>query len=277
MIRFNSILRYPGAKWRIADFIIQHIPKHHSYLEPFFGSGAILFRKQPSSIETINDINSDIVNLFYVVREKASKLAEYIANLPYAREIYNASLQVPISESSDIEKAVSFLIMAWQSYGARADGANCGWKRDVVGREANYAVQNWNRLPLWILKAQERLKQVQIEHRDALDLIKQFNHPKVLIYCDPPYLLSTRVCKTSYKYEMSDIDHEVLLDLLNQHKGPVMLSGYRNEMYDAKLKNGWNHYDTSMVITSGVKRIESLWVKSDCIQQNLFTFEYGIE
>lgn len=258
-LRQRAILRYPGAKWRIADFILRHMPQHHSYLEPFFGSGAVLFRKQPSAIETVNDINGDIVNLFRVVQEQADVLADYVAGIPYARQVYEVSLHGNPT-SSDVKRAARFLILAWQSYGSRADGKNCGWKKDVVGREAAYAVRCWNHLPGWIVAAQERLKQVQIEHKDALQLIRQFNHPKVLIYCDPPYVLSTRSCKHSYRNEMDDAAHEELLDLLNQHRGSVMLSGYANELYDKKLQ-GWARYDVDMVITSGAKRQESLWVK----------------
>lgn len=257
----RAVLRYPGAKWRIADFILRHMPKHHSYLEPFFGSGAVLFRKVPAPIETINDINGDVVNLYQVVQRKAKTLAEFVAGIPYARQVYEASLQSN-PEASDVERAARFLTLVWQSYGTRADGKNCGWKKDVAGREAAYAVRNWNRLPGWIVAAQERLKQVQIEHRDALQLIRQFNHPKVLIYCDPPYVLSTRICRSSYRHEMDDATHEELLDVLNKHRGSVMLSGYANELYDAHL-HGWERYDTDMVITSGVKRTETLWVKQE--------------
>ena len=263
----RAILRYPGAKWRIADFILRHMPRHHSYLEPFFGSGAVLFRKVPAPIETINDINGDVVNLYQVVQQKAKTLAEVVAGIPYARQVYEESLQSN-PEASDVERAARFLTLVWQSYGTRADGKNCGWKKDVVGREAAYAVRNWNRLPGWIVAAQERLKQVQIEHRDALQLIRQFNYPKVLIYCDPPYVISTRSCRSSYRHEMDDATHEELLDVLNRHRGVVMLSGYANELYDAKLQD-WARYDTDMVITSGQKRTESLWVKG-VVQEKLF-------
>lgn len=263
----RAILRYPGAKWRIADFILRHMPRHHSYLEPFFGSGAVLFHKLPAPIETVNDINDDVVNLFRVVQTKADVLAEAVAGLPYARRVYEVSLQGD-SEASDVERAARFLTMVWQSYGTRADGSACGWKKDVVGRESAYAVRNWNRLPSWIVAAQARLKQVQIEHKDALQLIRQFNHPKVLIYCDPPYMLSTRRCRANYRHEMDDAAHEELLDVLNRHRGVVMLSGYANELYDAKLQD-WARYDTDMVITSGQKRTESLWVKG-VVQEKLF-------
>lgn len=263
----RAILRYPGAKWRIADFILRHMPRHHSYLEPFFGSGAVLFHKLPAPIETVNDINDDVVNLFRVVQTKADVLAEAVAGLPYARRVYEASLQSN-PEASDVERAARFLTMVWQSYGTRANGSACGWKKDVAGRESAYAVRNWNRLPSWIVAAQARLKQVQFEHKDALQLIRQFNHPKVLIYCDPPYMLSTRRCRANYRHEMDDAAHEELLDVLNRHRGVVMLSGYANELYDAKLQD-WARYDTDMVITSGQKRTESLWVKG-VVQEKLF-------
>lgn len=269
-IASNAVLRYPGAKWRIADFILQHMPRHHSYLEPFFGSGAVFFRKTPAPIETVNDINCDVVNLFRIVREQADTLAEYIAGIPYARQVYEEALYVNES-TSDIERAVRFLVMAWQSYGARMDGKNCGWKKDVVGREASYAVRNWNRLPSWIVAAQDRLKQVQIENQDAFQLIRQFNSPKVLIYCDPPYMLSTRNCKTSYRHELDDSAHEELLYLLNKHSGIVMLSGYANELYDMLLRD-WVRYDIDTVITSGSKRMESLWIRG-IRQEGLFAME----
>ena len=269
-IASNAVLRYPGAKWRIADFILQHMPRHHSYLEPFFGSGAVFFRKTPAPIETVNDINCDVVNLFRIVREQADTLAEYIAGIPYARQVYEEALCVNES-TSDLERAVRFLVMAWQSYGARMDGKNCGWKKDVVGREASYAVRNWNRLPSWIVAAQDRLKQVQIENQDAFQLIRQFNSPKVLIYCDPPYMLSTRNCKTSYRHELDDSAHEELLYLLNKHSGIVMLSGYANELYDTLLRD-WVRYDIDTVITSGSKRMESLWIRG-IRQEGLFAME----
>lgn len=69
------ILKYPGAKWSIADWILEFIPEHDVYLEPFFGSGAVFFNKRPVRIETINDIDGDVVNLFRVIRTRAEELA----------------------------------------------------------------------------------------------------------------------------------------------------------------------------------------------------------
>lgn len=82
----KSILKYPGAKWRIADWIISHFPPHKVYLEPFFGSGACFFNKVPAYIETINDLDGDIVNLFKVCREHPQELAQLINLTPFARD-----------------------------------------------------------------------------------------------------------------------------------------------------------------------------------------------
>lgn len=259
MERIRAVLRYPGAKWRMADFILRYMPAHHSYLEPYFGSGAILFRKTPSPIETVNDINGDVVNLFRVIREDASTLADYVAGIPYARQAYEAAIS-EMDRFTPIERAARFLVLAWQSYGARADGKTCGWKRDIAARQAAYAVRNWAYLPDWIIAAQGRLKQVQIECQDAIELITQYNNPRVLIYAAPPYMHETRSCRKSYRHEMRDLDHVRLLNALNRHSGAVMLSGYACELYDRELK-GWKCVETDTVVTSGAVKTECLWMK----------------
>lgn len=72
----RTVLKYPGSKWNIAPQLVELIPEHHSYVEPFFGSGAVLFNKPASDIETINDLDSDVVNLFRCIQKDAERLAE---------------------------------------------------------------------------------------------------------------------------------------------------------------------------------------------------------
>ena len=90
----NAILKYPGGKWRIAEWIISYFPEHKVYLEPFFGSGACFFNKQPSYIETINDMNGDIVNLFRVCRDYPEELAEKINLTPFSRDEFIICRQI---------------------------------------------------------------------------------------------------------------------------------------------------------------------------------------
>ncbi|AOC91124.1 Site-specific DNA-methyltransferase (adenine-specific) [Bacillus amyloliquefaciens] len=88
---FPRILHYPGSKWSMTDWIISHMPEHKTYVEPFFGSGALFFNKQPSTIETINDLDSSVVNLFKVIRDQPEELARLIEWTPLSREEYYAS------------------------------------------------------------------------------------------------------------------------------------------------------------------------------------------
>lgn len=212
----RGIIKYPGSKWRISDWILSYFPKHHSYLEPFFGSGAVFFSKQRSNIETINDLDEDVVNLFHWVQHDPERLAHEIYYTPYSRQIYdNAFLS---DDENSLDKAVKFLIRLNMGYGYRTTGAKVGWKNDVQGREKAYAALDWKSLPDRILEITERLRGVQIENRQAVDVISRFNYENVLIYCDPPYLLDTRSGGEQYKREMTEDDHENLLYQLKNIK-----------------------------------------------------------
>lgn len=256
---YRPVIKYPGAKWRLASWIIDHMPPHKSYLEPYFGSGSVFFRKHPSRIETINDLDGDIVNLFRCIREDAARLAGMVAATPYARVEYYAALEAEPKDKFD--RARQFLIQCWQGHGFRTYCPS-GWKNDVAGREYAYAVRYWRELPDWVLKAVDRLKQVQIECRPAIEVMCRFNRPDVLIYTGPPYVLGARRMKRQYKHEMSDSDHRELLRVLQEHKGPVMISGYDNEIYSVELQ-GWQRYKIETTAEKGLRRTEFLWVKEN--------------
>lgn len=85
----KAIVKYPGSKWGIADWIIQYFPEHRTYLEPFFGSGAVFFNKPRSSIETINDLDGNMVNLFEWIQKDPERLARAIHWTPYARDAHD--------------------------------------------------------------------------------------------------------------------------------------------------------------------------------------------
>lgn len=255
----NAVLKYPGAKWSLASWIVSRFPPHHSYLEPFFGSGAVLFSKPRSNIETVNDLDGDVVNLFACIRQDPEKLARIVWLTPYSRQLFNQSYfaEIPVDP---FERAARFLVRCNQGYGFRTNEFRVGWKNDVQGRERAYAAKCWTELPELLLTAAERLRGVQIECRPALEVIRRFNHPNVLIYADPPYVLSSRSGgKKQYKHEMSDEDHVELLEALKAHRGPVLLSGYASSLYDNELK-GWNRETTTTTDQLSRRREEVLWM-----------------
>lgn len=250
----NTLLNYPGAKWGMAAEIVQLMPPHRSYLEPFFGSGAVLFNKPPSAIETVNDIDGDIVNFFTVLREQPEELARLITLTPYARDVFDDAHENRGTEPMD--RAYRFAIRSKMGHGFKTR-QKTGFKIDTYGRERAYCVTCWNSLPHGIREAAVRLKDVQIENQPALDVIRKFNHDNVLIYADPPYLLDTRSGK-QYRHEMTEQDHVELLAALLQHKGPVILSGYPSELYDRELKN-WARITRKSYNQNSDPRTEVLW------------------
>jgi DNA adenine methylase len=254
----NTVLKYPGSKCRIAPWIIKHFPKHHSYVEPYAGSLAVLFKKVPSAIETVNDLDDNVVNVFKCIKEDSQKLASMVLMTPFSRKEYDNSFENPVP-ADKFEKALIFLIQLWQGHGFRTNGYKVGWKNDVQGRENMYAVRNWYRLPEWIIGITDRLKQVQIENRPALEVIERFRYPNVLIYADPPYPLSTRTAK-QYKHEMTDSDHVELLETLKLHPGPVILSGYQNQLYDDILQGWHKDVTTGYAEYQGEDRKETIWM-----------------
>lgn len=254
----NAILNYPGAKWSMAKEIASLMPQHRSYLEPFFGSGAVLFNKQPSAIETVNDIDGDIANFFKVLREKPNELAEAISFTPYSRLVFDDAHEN--RGTNEFDRACRFAIRSRMGHGFKTY-QKTGFKIDVYARERSYCVDAWNKMPEMIFQAALRLKGVQIENRPALDIINKFNHDNVLIYADPPYLLKTRGGK-QYRYEMNEQDHIDLLDALKRHKGYVILSGYPSDMYDYELKQ-WKKIERKSYNQNSDRRTEVLWCNFD--------------
>lgn len=267
----NAVMKYPGAKWALAEWIIAHFPSHHSYLEPYFGSGAVLFRKPRSHIETVNDLDGHVVNLFRWIRDDPERLARAVYWTPYAREAYHAAFADPDGADS-LKRAVDFYTRLMMDHGYRTTGERVGWKRDAAARERAYAAEYWKAAPETIMRAAERLRGVQIECRPAVELIRAFNQPSVLIYADPPYLLSTRRGK-QYRHEMTDADHLELLDALKAHRGPVLLSGYDSGLYQEALK-GWHREVRTALAQDSTRREEILWMNFEpSTQENLFREE----
>lgn len=255
----KSVLKYPGSKWRIADQLVEMIPNHHTYVEPFFGSGAVFFSKSPSSIEMINDLDSDVTNLFWCIQKDSERLARLVMTTPYSREEYDGQFEMTNGVCADAyDRAVGFLVKCWQGHGFRTNGYKVGWKNDVQGRERMYALWNWYRLPEWVIEIAERLRTVQIENRPALEVIDRFNYENVFMYIDPPYLLCTRTGK-QYLHEMNDMEHEKLLLHLLGSKAKIMVSGYSSKMYDDML-SGWKRRELTSHAEMGRKRAEVVWM-----------------
>ena len=249
----TQILKYPGGKQRIAEWIISHFPEHKVYCEPFFGSGAVFFNKSPTYIETINDIDGNIVNLFKVCRDDSDKLARQIELTPFAREEFENCYE---KSADPVEQARRTLVRYHQSFGT-SNSSKKSW-RNVQTYGGPRTATMWNFLPGRIAEVCERLKEAQIENIDAIELIRRYNDENTLIYCDPPYLQSLRK-KNLYAYETTDEYHFELLKVLKENKSKIVISGYDNPMYNRLLVD-WDIDEIVTTAQMGLKRTEKIWL-----------------
>lgn len=262
----KPILKYPGAKWNCANWIIGHFPAHMHYVEPFFGSGAVFFNKAPARHEVINDLSGDVVNLFRVIRDDGERLAALIEMTPWAREEYELSYQ---PSDDPMERARRFLIRTWQGHGGRSTTSETpqGWRHNSMGGMLNdsFHPDRWQAVGRDVLAVARRLTMAEIERRPAARVIAEYNDAGVLVYADPPYPLSTRNGKM-YQYEMTDADHLTLLDALDAHPGPVVLSGYHCALYDDRLAH-WSTRERRVQAEKGNTRTEVLWLNPVCVER----------
>ena len=249
----KAILKYAGGKWRISEWIISHFPEHKIYLEPFFGSGAVFFKKEPAYIETINDINGDIVNLFRVCRETPYQLAKAINLTPFSRQEFQECYE---TSDDPVERARRTLVRYHQSFGTCNSSKN-SW-RNVQSYGGPRCATMWNDLPEIIMECCFRLKNAQIECTDAVTLIERYTDPNTLIYCDPPYLTTLRKPRI-YSNEMSEDQHLVLLEALRKSTAKVVISGYDSNLYNEKL-HGWRTDEIRTTAQMGKYRTEKIWM-----------------
>jgi DNA adenine methylase len=265
--RVKPILRYAGAKWTLAPWIISHMPAHDTYVEPFCGSCAVLFAKTPAAHELVSDRAGDIVTLFRVIRDDPEALSRALALTPYSREEYELSYTIT-DDLDDVEKARRFMVRVWMSHAGKL-GSRAGWRmwRNPKSSASNDMPTLWRNLPDRVWAVVDRLKDVHVEARDFREVLPFYaSDPSALIYADPPYVASTLGSDRFYLHDMTDQDHVELLDLLDVHAGPVMLSGYRSDLYDERLTH-WRRVDTGTQVYRGAERIESLWLNPSAVQR----------
>lgn len=254
--RISPILKYPGAKWSISEWIISKFPigyEKMTYLEPYAGSLAVYFNKKPSRLETINDMDKDIPNLFKVIRSRKNELAEQIYYTPWSRSEYYESYE---RTGDELEDARRFLVRCWQAHATKTN-ARTGWRHSTT-KDGPCMPRQWSNVPERIDMVADRLKNAQIENMPDVELIKKYNNKDVLIYADPPYLLSTRSSRL-YKHEMTEEQHVELLSALIEHTGPAILSGYDNDLYNNILTD-WKKEVIKASTEKGGSKIEVLWI-----------------
>lgn len=261
-------LRYFGGKWILAPWIVAHLPKHRIYLEPFGGGASVLLRKPRVYAEVYNDLDSDVVGFFRVLRDEvtAARLIELLKLTPFAR----AELALARDPSIDpVEAARRLVIRSYFGHGPDSYKieSKSGFRGNAhaAGRTPQ---ADWRNYPGSLAAVVDRLRGVKIENRPAVDLIEAADGPDCLIFADPPYLWSTRTKLRGagekrpaggYTHEMCEADHVALLGALTASPCMVVLSGYPSALYDAAL-TGWRRIQRDARADGQHARTEVLWI-----------------
>jgi len=274
----KPILKYPGSKANMAEWIVSHMPRTPYYLDAFCGSAAVWFALWGAgagwpTYAVLNDLEGEIAHLYCVLRkpELRDALCQVIALTPWSRseyeEVRDAMNDTP--HADPIERARRYLVQLWQGHGTATGGRSVvGWRHQGLQgmRSGVHTWRGWNQMPERLMAAARALKDAEIENRPALDLIAEYAGGDVLIYADPPYHGSARN-GSMYRYEMrSDAAHAALLDALDAHPGPVVLSGYHCALYDDRLRH-WQTRERRVQAEKGNIRIEVLWLNQVCIDR----------
>lgn len=272
---------YFGGKTSIAGQIAALLPPHEHYLEPFAGSLAVLLAKRPSSMETVNDLDQDLMNFWQILRDDPVGLERACALTPHSRGEYLASYDLDGTEG--LERARRVWVRLTQGRGGSM--RRTGWRYYVNPRGSHSSMPDY--LEAYtdrLAAAAARLAAVSLECKPALELVAQYGqHEGCLIYADPPYLGSVRNPRANraghgreYSAEMlTDDQHRELAAALAAAAAAVVLSGYPSPLYD-ELYAGWHRREIPVFNGNGTgdrSRVEVLWSNRPFGQGSLFDTE----
>lgn len=264
-------LRWHGGKWNLAPWIISEMPKHRIYVEPFGGAGSVLIRKPRCYAEVWNDLDGHVVNLFQVLRsDRAGELVNLLRLTPFASEEFAQAYQ---PTDCPVERARRLVIRSFMGFGSNGHNRSTGF-RSKSNRSGTTPAHDWSNYPDSLVDIIERLRGVVILNRDACNVMAAHDGPETLHYVDPPYVFETRSdLGKDYAVELTDSDHETLLDFLDGLAGMVMLSGYPHPLYDDRLSH-WGRISRKALADGARERTEVLWLNPAAMaakdQQDMF-------
>ncbi len=260
MTLIKSPVPYFGSKQRVAARIVGLFPEHGHYVEPYCGGLSVLLAKAPSRMETVNDLDGELVNFWRVLRERPADLIRVCELTPHSRTELKAARE---ADTDELERARRVWVRLTQ--GRSGTMRHTGWRHYVDPAGCSIGMPGYldgyrDRL----LPAADRLRRVSLECLPALTMIGKYGAAEdVLLYVDPPYLGTTRTESNShYGIDMrGEADHRELAAALHGCTAAVVLSGYHSPLYD-ELYTGWHRYELATMTGNAATakaRTEVLW------------------
>ena len=239
------ILRRLGNKSRIAKSILPYFPQHNIYIEPFFGAGGMFFSKPKAKYNIVNDLDSDVFNLFMVVINRKEELEKAFYQMPVHSDLLNYWKHN--KENEPIKKALRFLLLSNFGYLGKPDTLNLRIGNDKaiiydkinLTNEALFGVQIANYHFKKFLK--------------SIGFRKEEEKEKVFIYADPPYINTANNYDSSFtkqdsidlfdclqttgcKWAMSEFDNEFILQQAKERNLQVHIIGERKNIKNRRVE-----------------------------------------
>ncbi|MEK6237958.1 MAG: DNA adenine methylase, partial [Planctomycetales bacterium] len=241
MTKLTQPPKWHGGKHYLAGTIVELMPPHGHYVEPYFGGGSVLLAKDPINVsEVVNDKNLELTNFWRVLQDPDlfEQFIRVVEATPFSQQEWRDAEHVCSIASPDVDAAVAFFVRCRQSRAGKFD-AFATLSKNRTRRKMNEQVSAWLTAVEGLPAVARRLQRVVVLNDDAVKIIGREDSAKTLFYLDPPYLHETRVTTSDYECEMTVDEHCRLLDAVGQVQGKVLLSGYPSELYDGVLKD-WN-------------------------------------
>lgn len=242
-------ISYYGGKQQLAARIINLLPEHNLYCEPFIGGAAVFFKKPPSPVEVINDTNQELINFYRVVQRDYTSLEKEIHISLHSRRLHKDASVVYNNPHlfSEVKRAWAVWVTANQSFGSKLDNS---WGYDR--KKGSMSKKLKNKRESFTEAYAIRLGSAQIECADALYVINSRDCEGALFYLDPPY----PDCNQGHYDGYSMDDFENLLRKLSAIKGRFLLSSYPYPILEKYTKdNGWfsQRFEMTKSIDAGAK------------------------
>jgi DNA adenine methylase len=245
--KVKTPITYYGGKQTLAGRIIPLMPEHTTYNEPFFGGGAIFFSKPPSACEIINDRRDDVVNFYRICSAEFSALRTLIIGTVNSRSVHREAAHILKNPEpySSLKRAWAFWVQTNMSFASVMFG---GWAFEKKTHKTGLRLHN--KRVNFTKHIYNRLKLVQVENRDALEVIKLYDSPETFHYCDPPYFNANMGHYGGYTAQ----DFKNLLETLSSIKGKFLLSSYPSQILEEYAKQfGWKQIQIVKGLSVGPK------------------------
>ncbi len=218
----NSPIKWVGGKSRLRKQIVNLLPPHTCYVEPFAGAAWVLFAKQPSDVEILNDLDQELINFFRVVREKPEELIRSFAWQLVSRAEFDRLANLNPAQLTDVQRAHRFYYIIMAGWGGELDYPR--FQTSITdGGHGNRLIGALKTLRERLKPVHERLQTVIIENLDWQECIDRYDRPSTVMYVDPPYPGN----KCNYAHNMREwADHYLLAERLSRARCKWILSSY---------------------------------------------------